>query len=165
MGHTREERRVVVWDEVIIIKEAAGVGREGWRVSWEGFVIVIDEVAGCVERVCAVWIAVEHVGVHGADEGVVLVGGLFGGYQDAHALAGGEIYEVSLLGDGVDTIDFDDGHLVLIKLDKEGGECGHVDYSGHVSFAGGEIERCGSIVIEDGGVRNWFCAGRVGCHR
>ena len=155
---------MVVWNEGEIINEAAGVGTEGWGFSWEGFVRVINEVAGCVERVCAVWITVEHIGVHPADKGVVFVGGLFGGYQDAHALAGGEIYKISLLGYGIDAIDFDDGHLVLIELDKEGGECGHVDYPGHVSFARLEIERCGGIVIENGGVRNRFCAVRIGRH-
>ena len=165
VGHAGEERRVVVWDEREIINKAAGVGREGWGFSWEGFVRVINEVAGCVERVCAVWVTIEHVGIHGADEGVVFVGGLFGGYQDAHALAGGEIYKVSFLSYGVDAIDFDDGHLVLIKLDKEGGECGLVDYSGHVSFAGGDFERCRCIVIENGRVRNRFCPVRIGCYR
>ena len=165
VGHASEERRVVVWDKGIIINEAASVGREGWGFSWEGFLRVIYKVAGCIERVCAVWVTVEHAGVHGADEGVVLVGGLFGGYQDAHALASSEIYKVSLLGYGVNAINFNDGHLMLIKLDKEGGERGHVDYSGHVSFAGGEIERRGGIVIENSGVRNRFCAGRIGCYR
>ena len=153
---------MVVRDKGEIINEAAGVGRESWGFSWEGLVGVINEVAGCVERVCAVWVAVEHGGVHGSDEGIVLVGGFFGGYQDAHALASGEIYKVSWLGFyGVDAIDFDDGHLVLVKFDKEGGECGHVDDSGHVSFAGGEFEGCGCIIIENGPVRKWFCALRI----
>ena len=119
VGHTSEERGMVVWDKGIIIDEAAGVGREGWGFSWEGFVLVINEVTGCIERVCAVRVAVEHIGVHGADKCVILVGGLFGGYQNAHTLAGGKIYKVSFLGYGVNTIHFDDGHFVLIKLDKE----------------------------------------------
>ena len=119
MGHASEERRMVVWDKGKIIDEAAGVGREGWGFSWEGFVFVINEVTGCIERVCAVRVAVEHIGVHGANEGVILVGGLFGSYQDAHTLAGGKIYKVSFLGYGVNTIHFDDSHFVLIKLDKE----------------------------------------------
>lgn len=46
--HAREERCVIVRDKGKIINEAAGVGRDCWGFSWEGFVRVINKMAGCI---------------------------------------------------------------------------------------------------------------------
>lgn len=141
VGYMLEKRRVVVWNEIEIIKEAAGIRRDGRWISRKRLIRVINEIPRRIERVRTVREAVEHGRIHSANESVILISGWFSGNQDAHALASGEIYDVlTFLGYGVNAIDFDDGHLVLIEFNEESSECGHVDYSRHVRLSRGEIE-------------------------
>ena len=141
MRYRLEKRRVIVRNEIEIIEKPARVRGDGRWIRRKRFIRVINEVTRCIERIRTIREAVEHGRIHSANEGVILVSGLFSGNQDAHALASGEIYDVlSFLGYGVNAIDFDDGHLVLIEFNKERRECGHVDYSRHVRFSRGEIE-------------------------
>ena len=141
MGYRLEKRRMVVWNEIKIIEKPARIRRDGWWISRKRFIRVINEIPCRIERIWTVREAVKHGRIHSANEGVILVSGLFSGNQDAHALASGEIYNVlTFLGYGVNAIDFDDGHLVLIEFDKKRRECGHIDYSRHVGFSRGEIE-------------------------
>ena len=99
---------------------------------------------------------IEHARIHGANKGKVLISIRLCCYQNTHTLTVGEVDEVRLLGYGVDTIDLDNGHLVLVKCDEECGEVGHVDDPDHVRLAGLDGERGRCIVVDDCGVRDWF---------
>lgn len=159
MFNILKKRRLIIRHEIKIIEKPTRIRRDSRRIRRKRFIRVIYEVSSCIERIRTIGETIKHSRIHSTQERIVLVSRLFSGYEDAHALPRGEVNNVLIfLSDGVDAVDFDDGHEMLIEFYEERSECGHVDYSQHVRFSGGEVEGGGGVVVEDGAVGDGFCA-------
>lgn len=84
-----------------------------------------------------------------------------GGYEHTHTLTSSKIDQVRGFLLGVNAVNLDDSHVMLVELDQERGEIGHVDDSDHVGLARGDREACSRSVIENSRVGDWLRAGRV----
>ena len=160
-GRGREEGLLVVGDEVEVVE--VGIGRVGGGDSergGEGRVRIVDEVAGDAGAEIA-GKGVEHVEVEGGDEGVVLGRGGLRGDEHTVALRGRDVEAVHGLRLGIDPVDLDDGHGVLVEMHVRGREGGHADHAHEVRLARLEGELNVLRVVDQVGVGDRLVAGRV----
>jgi hypothetical protein len=159
----RLKQRFVVCGHVVEIVDELEVGAEDWG-SRQRLGLVVDQPGGGVGVVSigdgTAFENEHHVRIQGVPDGVVLAGVWLGLDQDTQALSIANTQELLSSGVGVniDTVHFDNGHLMAIEHPGVAGPVSKTDDVHQVSLVGQDLDLGVGRIIDQGRVRERLLA-------
>lgn len=157
----RKEFDAISGDEIKVIESFNIVGGVvGELINFMRSISVVLKPVGSVVGE-TVFRSVKEPSVKSGDDGVVSVGSVFSSQEDSVTLGSSDVDSFNFLGFDVDTVDFDNGHIVIFEPEKDGTKGTNIHEMEKIS--GIWLNRDGDVeaFVEDEILRDGFCTSGV----